>query len=102
AVDAAIASQLQRGILYGLMSPLEVECAELLTEVIPCAEMVRFFKGGGEATAAAARTVRGYTGREIILNSGYRGWPDIWSAASGDPGVPSALRESIESFAGFD
>lgn len=102
AVDEAVAAQLQRGILYGLMSPLEVECAELLGEVIPCAEMVRFFKGGGEATAAAARTVRGYTGREIILNSGYRGWPDVWSAAAGDPGVPSGMRESVESFTEFD
>jgi glutamate-1-semialdehyde aminotransferase len=102
AVDSAIAAQLQRGILYGLMSPLEVECAELLAEVIPCAEMVRFFKGGGEATAAAARTVRGYTGREIILNSGYRGWPDVWSAAAGDPGVPAGMRESVESFSEFD
>ena len=102
AVDSAIASQLQRGILYGLMSPLEVECVELLAEVIPCAEMVRFFKGGGEATAAAARTVRGYTGREMILNSGYRGWPDVWSAAAGDPGVPAGMRESIESFHEFD
>ncbi len=101
-VDAAIAAQLQRGILYGLMSPLEVECSELLAEIIPCAEMVRFFKGGGEATAAAARTVRGYTGREMILNSGYRGWPDVWSAAAGDPGVPAGMRESVESFPEFD
>lgn len=101
-VDAAIAAQLQRGILYGLMSPLEVTCAELLGEIIPCAEMVRFFKGGGEATAAAARTVRAYTGREVILNSGYRGWPDVWSAAAGDAGIPASLAESVESFAEFD
>jgi glutamate-1-semialdehyde 2,1-aminomutase/spore coat polysaccharide biosynthesis protein SpsF len=100
AVDAAIAAQLQRGILYGLNSPLEVECAELLAEVIPCAEMVRFFKGGGEATAAAARTVRGYTGRELILNCGYRGWPDVWAVR--DPAVPGGLRESVESFPEFD
>ena len=102
AVDGAIAAQLQRGILYGLMSPLEVTCAELLGEVIPCAAMVRFFKGGGEATAAAARTVRADTGRELILNSGYRGWPDVWSAAAGDAGIPSGLRESTEGFAEFD
>lgn len=102
AVDAAIRAQLERGILYGLMSPLEVTCAELLGEVIPCAEMVRFFKGGGEATAAAARTVRAYTGREIILNSGYRGWPDVWSAAAGDAGIPAGMSESVETFAEFD
>ncbi len=102
AVDAAIASQLERGIIYGLLSPLEVECAELICEVVPCAEMVRFFKGGGEATAAAARVVRGYTKRQVILNAGYRGWPDVWSVATGDPGVPTHLQGSLDSFAEFD
>ena len=95
ATDAAIQEQLTRGILYGLMSPQEVICADLICEVVPCAEMVRFFKGGGEATAAAARTVRGYTGRELILNAGYRGWPDVWSVSTGDPGVPSGLNSSL-------
>ena len=37
AVDAAIREQLERGIVYGLLSPLEVEVAQALTEVIPCA-----------------------------------------------------------------
>lgn len=102
AVDAAIAAQLERGIVYGLLSPLEVECAELLGAVVPCAEMVRFFKGGGEATAAAARVVRGYTKRQVILNCGYRGWPDVWAVATGDPGVPTGLQDSLVSFAEFD
>ncbi|MBX3010075.1 MAG: aminotransferase class III-fold pyridoxal phosphate-dependent enzyme [Caldilineaceae bacterium] len=102
AVDAAIAAQLERGIIYGLMSPLEVECAELLGAVVPCAEMVRFLKGGGEATAAAARVVRGYTKRPIILNCGYRGWPDVWAVQTGDPGVPAGLQGSVEAFAEFD
>ncbi len=101
-VDAAIAAQLERGIIYGLMSPLEVACAELLGEVVPCAEMVRFFKGGGEATAAAARTVRGFTGREVILNCGYRGWPDVWAISTGDPGVPEVLGSYVTSFREFD
>lgn len=98
AVDAAIQAQMQQGMLYGLLSPLEVECAELICEVVPCAEMVRFFKGGGEATAAAARTVRGYTGRQVILNAGYRGWPDVWAVATGDPGVPTGLQDSLVTF----
>ncbi len=102
AVDAAIARQLEKGIIYGLLSPLEVECAELLGAVVPCAEMVRFFKGGGEATAAAARVVRGYTNRPLILNCGYRGWPDVWSVLNGDPGVPASLQGSVESFGEFD
>jgi glutamate-1-semialdehyde 2,1-aminomutase/spore coat polysaccharide biosynthesis protein SpsF len=97
-VDAAIHTQLDRGIIYGLLAPLEVEVARLLTELVPCAELVRFFKGGGEATAAAARVVRRYTGREVILNCGYRGWPDVWSVTTGDPGVPRGLAGSVETF----
>ena len=75
-----------------------MEAARLITEVVPCAEMVRFFKGGGEATAAAARIARKYTGRELILNCGYRGWPDVWTAARNDGGVPTALESSIRTF----
>lgn len=97
AVDQAIREQLQRGIIAGLNAPVEVEVARLLKELIPCAEMSRFFKGGGEATAAAARLARRVTGREVILNAGYRGWPDTWSAGV-DPGVPKALGESLETF----
>ncbi len=98
AVKDAILAQLEKGTLSGLLWPVEVEAAELLTQIVPCAEMVRYFKGGGEATAAAARLVRAYTGREIILNSGYRGWPDVWTAAHNDGGVPKGLESSIVTF----
>jgi len=97
AVDDAIRDQLERGIISGLNAPAEVEVARLLRELVPCAEMARFFKGGGEATAAAARLARRLTGREVILNAGYRGWPDVWSAGV-DPGVPKALAEALEPF----
>ncbi|HHW09834.1 MAG TPA: aminotransferase class III-fold pyridoxal phosphate-dependent enzyme [Firmicutes bacterium] len=98
AVQEAIAAQLEKGIISGLLWPAEVEAAELLTKMIPCAEMVRYFKGGGEATSAAARLVRAYTGREVILNSGYRGWPDVWAAARNEPGVPSCLSSTLVTF----
>jgi len=55
-------------------------------------------KGGAEGTSAAARIARGYTGKEVILNSGYRGWSDIWAAQAGNPGVPQAFEASIEGF----
>lgn len=97
-VDAAIHAQLDRGIIYGLLSPLEVEAARLLAALVPCAEQTRFFKGGGEATAAAARVARRYTGREVILNCGYRGWPDVWNAARNDGGIPHGLGGSVDSF----
>lgn len=98
AVDAAIRGQLATGIISSLPSPREVEVARLLADAIPCAEQVRFFKGGGEATAAAARVARRFTGRSLILNCGYRGWPDVWTAAANDGGVPTELAASIASF----
>jgi glutamate-1-semialdehyde aminotransferase len=98
-VDAAIDNQLRRGIIAGLLSPLEVEVAHLITELVPCAERVRFFKGGGEATAAAARIARRFTGREVILNCGYRGWPDTWVAHEADSGVPHRLAGAVQPFA---
>jgi glutamate-1-semialdehyde aminotransferase len=97
AVDEAVKGQLARGVVSGLLWPVEVEAARALAEVIPCAEMVRFFKGGGEATAAAARIARARTGRHVILNAGYRGWPDTW-AAGRDPAVPPELARYTLSF----
>lgn len=99
AVDDAIRAQLERGIIAGLLSPLEVEVAQLLRELVPCAEQVRYFKGGGEATSAAARVARRATGREIILNCGYRGWPDTWVGHDVDAGVPKRLTGAVQSFA---
>lgn len=97
AVDNAVREQLERGVVAGLLWPAEVEAAQALSEVIPCAEQVRFFKGGGEATAAAARIARAATGRMVILNAGYRGWSDTWSAGR-DPAVPPELTNYVLNF----
>lgn len=103
-VDAAIRRQLERGIVYGLLSPLEVKVAEAVCEMVPCAEMVRFLKGGAEVTTAAARIARRHTGREIILNCGYRGWADGWAAQSSgmEKGVPDCLGGVIDGWARYD
>ena len=58
-VDQAVKEQINRGSLYSLNSPLEVELAEELVDTIPSAEMVRYTKGGGEACAVAVRIARG-------------------------------------------
>lgn len=100
AVDDAVREQLAQGVSSGLLWPVEVEAAEALRSVIPCARAsgsVRFFKGGGEATAAAARIARAHTGRQVLLNSGYRGWPDTW-AADADSAVPAVLGEYVLQF----
>jgi len=101
-VDEAIRRQLESGIIFGHPHPLEAEVAELLREVIPCAEQARFLKTGGEALAAAIRIARAYTGREHIVQVGYNGWlnalagggqalPGQPSSGRGIPGVPAAL-----------
>ena len=97
-VDRAITEQLEKGIIYGLLDPLEVVVAEELVELIPCAESVRFLKGGGEATTAAARVARAYTGRDLILTSGYHGWQDQWTVTANDGGVPGAISETVQEF----
>jgi glutamate-1-semialdehyde aminotransferase len=81
-VDGAVKEQIDRGSLYSLNSPLEIELAETLVDVIPSAEMVRYTKGGGEACALAVRIARGTTGRDHILFCGYHGWHDWYQAAN--------------------
>jgi glutamate-1-semialdehyde 2,1-aminomutase len=93
-VNAAIVEQLGQGSIFSLNHPLEVELSELLIEVIPCAEMVRFGKNGSDGTAAAVRLARGYTNRDMILCSGYHGWQDWYiGSTSRHRGVPKAVRD---------
>ncbi len=94
AVDRAIQKQLKDGITFTLMHPLEVEVAELLTEVIPCAEMVRYGKNGSDVTTAAIRAARAYTGRDKIAICGYHGWHD-WYIITTDrnKGVPKIMKQ---------
>jgi glutamate-1-semialdehyde aminotransferase len=94
AVDDAIRAQLQDGITFSLMHPLEVEVAELVREVVPGAQSVRYGKTGAEVTSAAVRLARAATGREKVLCCGYHGWHD-WFIATTDraAGVPRAVGE---------
>src|SRR5262245_62076368 len=82
AVDSAVVDQIRRGTAYSVSHPLEYELARELIATIPCAEMVRYCKGGGEANAIAVRIARGYTGREKVLFCGYHGWHDWYLAAN--------------------
>ena len=98
AIDEAVRRQLESGIVFSLPSPLEIEAAQAVVDAVPGAEKVRFFKGGGDATSAAARIARAFTGREKIASSGYHGWPDVWTAMDNDGGVPRALEETVRNF----
>jgi glutamate-1-semialdehyde aminotransferase len=94
AVDTAIREQLARGITFSLVHPLEVELAEMLRDIIPNAEMVRYSKSGNDVTSAAVRLARAYTGRNTVLCCGYHGWHD-WYIATTDRnrGIPSAVQD---------
>ncbi|MEO7963462.1 MAG: aminotransferase class III-fold pyridoxal phosphate-dependent enzyme, partial [Gemmatimonadaceae bacterium] len=84
-VTRAIVNAVANGHVSGLASTLEVEIAERLCDVIPCAEQVRFLKSGADAMSAAVRIARAATERSRIVGSGYFGRHDWWNNGSGIP-----------------
>lgn len=98
-VDQAIKQQLEDGITFSLVHPLEVEVAELVRDIIPNAEAVRFSKTGAEVTSAAVRLARAYTGRDKVLCCGYHGWHDWYIGLTPrNVGVPQAVRDLVHTF----
>jgi len=81
-VDNAVKQAISNGVASSLNCPEEVELAELLCEIHPWAEMVRFARAGGEAVAMAIRIARAATGKDKIAFSGYHGWCDWYLAAN--------------------
>ncbi|HXQ29146.1 MAG TPA: SDR family oxidoreductase [Gemmatimonadales bacterium] len=99
AVDAAIRRQLEDGITFSLMHPLEVEVAEQIRRLVPSAEGVRFAKSGAEVTSAAVRLARAYTGRSKVLCCGYHGWHDWYIAVTDrDRGIPREVKDLTYTF----
>lgn len=98
-INSVIIEQLSKGISFPLSSRPEVELAEKLVHILPGAEMVRFVKNGSDATTAAVRLARAYTGRDIIAMSGYHGMHD-WSigASPNNRGVPSEVSKLTKVF----
>jgi len=112
-VDDAAKEAIAKGGMCSLNAPEEVELAELLLELHPWADMVRYAKAGGEAMAMATRIARAHTKKDIVLVCGYHGWHDWYLAANltkGDPlagvhlkgldpvGVPRELAGSTQIF----
>jgi glutamate-1-semialdehyde aminotransferase len=98
-VDEAIKKQLEDGITFSLMHPLEVEVAELINEIIPNAESIRYSKTGADVTSAAIRVARAFTGRERILCCGYHGWHDWYiSVTDRNKGIPKTIQDLTFTF----
>ncbi|HZQ25974.1 MAG TPA: aminotransferase class III-fold pyridoxal phosphate-dependent enzyme [Terriglobales bacterium] len=98
-VNRAVADQIAQGHSFSLPHRLEVELAERLTRLIPCAEMVRFGKNGSDATSGAIRAARAFTGREHIACCGYHGWQDWYiGSTTRNSGVPEAVRALTHAF----
>lgn len=77
-VEAAVQEQLSRGTHYGASHEREVEWGEMVVQLIPSAERVKFTSSGTEATLMAIRLARAYTGkRKIVKFEGhFHGWHD--------------------------
>lgn len=98
-INEVIIKQMEKGIVFSQPSPVSIELAEKLIEIIPCAEMVRFVKNGSDATAAAVRLARAYTGRELIAVCGYHGMQDWYIGSTvNNKGIPKSVCELSKSF----
>jgi glutamate-1-semialdehyde 2,1-aminomutase/spore coat polysaccharide biosynthesis protein SpsF len=98
-VNEAIVSQLKEGTTFTLPHKIEVELAELLVDIIPCAEMVRYGKNGSDVTSAAVRVARAFTGREKIACCGYHGWQDWYiGTTTRNEGVPKCVKDLTLTF----
>ena len=101
-VVAALTEALTRGTSYGAPTRLENELAELVIDLVPSIEMIRFVNSGTEATMSALRLARAYTGREKIIKMAgcYHGHADMLLVQAGSgvatlglpdsPGVPAS------------
>ena len=99
-VVAAVQAQMAIGTHPGACHDLEIEWGELVRELIPSAERVRFTGSGTEATLMALRLARLFAGRPKFLKfqGHFHGWHDYVTVASdppydapGVPGVPAEV-----------
>jgi glutamate-1-semialdehyde 2,1-aminomutase len=112
-VDAAVKRTIDNGVASSLNAPEEVALADLLCELHPWADKVRYARGGGEILSIAIRIARAATRRDKVAFCGYHGWTDWYLSANLgesdaldghllpglDPaGVPRSLRETALPF----
>ncbi|MFE0424812.1 aspartate aminotransferase family protein [Streptomyces sp. NPDC058953] len=96
----ALTKVLRTGTMFGTCNVAEVELAEEICRMVPCAELVRFANSGTEAVQGAVRAARGHTGRSRVLKfeGHYHGWSDtlaISNRPTEDEGGPYGAPRSV-------
>ena len=81
-VDNAVKEVIDSSSMCTLNCPQELELANLLCELHPWADMVRYGRTGGEAMAVAVRIARAKTKKDKIAICGYHGWHDWYLATN--------------------
>lgn len=96
AVVEALTEALQRGTSYGAPTAIENELAELVIDIVPSIEMIRFVNSGTEACMSALRLARAYTGREKIVKfaGNYHGHADMLLVQAGSGVATFGLPDS--------
>ncbi|HXE31364.1 MAG TPA: glutamate-1-semialdehyde 2,1-aminomutase [Terriglobales bacterium] len=95
-VVQAIQTAAAAGTSFGASTPAELELAEAVNRAMPMAEMVRAVNSGTEATMAAVRLARGFTGRNKIIkaNGAYHGHADVFLVQAGSGVATQGLASS--------
>lgn len=95
-VEQAVSEAIKNSFSFGAPTRREVEMAELIISMVPSIEKVRMVNSGTEATMAAIRVARGYTGREKIIKfeGCYHGHGDSFLIAAGSGAVTMGVPDS--------
>ena len=95
-IRKAIEAQLDSGWLYGTPSPLEPAFAQIITDDHRGMDMVRFVSSGSEATMAAIRLARGFTGKKDIvkIEGGFHGAHDAVLVKAGSGATTMGVPDS--------
>ncbi len=94
-VVAAVRAALELGTNYGRPAAIEVECAEMLQQLVPGAEMVKFCKNGSDALDGAVKLARAHTGRDLIAICGDQPFFSVGDWFIGTTGMPGGIPQWI-------
>lgn len=96
-VDEAVIDQIrENGFCFNLAQPWQNKLAAKLIELIPSAEKVALVKTGSDATTAAIRIARAFTGKPKVFRCGYHGWHDWCVEVKG--GILEKAYEDVHEF----